>query len=124
VGDAGYFLILAVDEIATAAIVAGEVVTTVPPDSNALAGFPVRNVCADCVDAACDFVSGNARILKAGEQSFLYHSVAVADAAGFDFDPDLVAAGFGDRTLDEFKAPTRFADLNGSHFGQRFSPEK
>ena len=95
VTDAGNLFVLAVDEIAAAAGIAGEVVAAVPSDSDALAGFPVGNVGADSVDAAGDFVSGDSWILDAGPIAFLYERVAVADAAGFDFNSDLVSAGLG-----------------------------
>ncbi len=88
----------------------------VPSHSYALAGFPVGYVGADGVDAAGDFVSGNAWILEAGPIAFLYQHVAVADAAGFDFDPDLVAGGLGDVSFDEFEITTGFADLDSFHF--------
>jgi hypothetical protein len=63
----------------------------VPSDSHALAGFPVSDVGSDGVDAAGDFVSGDAWILDARPMAFLYERVAVADAAGFDFNSDLIA---------------------------------
>jgi hypothetical protein len=115
VADAGNFFELAENEIAAAAGVARETMATVPPDSDALAGFPVGNVSADSVDAAGDFVSGNAWILEAGPMAFLYERVAVADAAGFDFNPDLGSAGLGDVPFDEFEITGRFADLDSLH---------
>jgi hypothetical protein len=48
--------------------------------------------------------------------AFLYERITVADAAGFDFDPDLVAHGFGNVSFDEFKITTGLADLDGFHF--------
>jgi hypothetical protein len=116
VADAGDFLVLAENEIAAAAGVASETMTAVPPDSGALAGFPVGNVGTDSVDAAGDFVSGNAWILEAGPMAFLYERIAVTDTAGFDFDPHLIAGGFGNVSFDEFKITTGLADLDGFHF--------
>ena len=66
VTDAGDFFILAVNEIAAAAGIAGEIMAAVPSDSYALAGLPVGNVGADGVDAPGDFVSGNSWILDTG----------------------------------------------------------
>src|SRR6266851_4707046 len=116
VAEGGDFFVLAVDEIAAAAGIAGEIMTSVPSDADTLAGFPVGDVGADGVDAASDLVSGNARILEAWPIAFLYQHVAVADAAGFDFDPDLVAGGLGDVSFYEFEIATGFGDLDGLHF--------
>jgi hypothetical protein len=40
----------------------------------------------------------------------------MADAAGFNFDPDLVAGGFGDISFDEFEITAGLADLDSFHF--------
>src|SRR5260370_27458100 len=101
-GEGGDFFGLAVNEVAASAGVAGEIMAAVPSHSYALAGFPVGYVGADGVDAAGDLVSGNARILEAWPIAFLYQHVAVADAAGFDFDPDLVAGGLWDGSFSRF----------------------
>jgi hypothetical protein len=116
VAEGGNLFILAVNEIAAAAGIAGEIMTAVPSNSYALARLPVRYVGADGIDAAGDFVSGNAWILDAGPIAFLYERVAVADAAGFDFDPDLVAGGFGNVSFDEFEITAGLADLDSFHF--------
>jgi len=113
--DAGNFSELAEHEIAAAAGIASETMASVPSDSDALAGFPVGNVSTDSVDAAGDLVSGNAWILDAGPMAFLYERVAVADAAGFDFNPDLAAAGLGNVSFDEFEITAGFTDLDSFH---------
>ena len=87
----------------------------VPSDADALAGLPVGDIGADGVDAAGDFVSGNARILDAGPMAFLYQRVAVADAAGFDFDAHLIAGGFGNISFDEFEITAGLGDLDSFH---------
>ncbi len=94
----------------------GEVMAAVPAYADALAGFPVGNVGADGIDAAGDFVSGNARILDAGPMAFFHERVAVADAAGFDFNAHLGAAGFGNISFDQFEIAAGLADLDGFHF--------
>jgi hypothetical protein len=114
--DGGNLFVLAVNEIAAAAEITGEIMAAVPSYADSLAGFPVSNVGTDGVDAAGDFVPGNAWILKAGPLAFLYERVAVADAAGFDFDPDLVAAGLGNVSFDEFEITAGLADLHSFHF--------
>jgi hypothetical protein len=118
--DAGNFSVLAENEIAAAAGIASETMTAVPSDADALAGFPVRNVSADSVDAAGNFMSGNAWILNAGPMAFFYESVAVADAAGFDFNPYLAADGIGNISFDEFEITAGFADLDSLHFRHSF----
>jgi hypothetical protein len=115
VADAGNLFELAIDEVAATAGIAGETMAAVPTDSYALAGFPVADAGADGVDAAGNFVPGNAWVLQAGPMAFLYECVAVADAAGFDFNPDLVAGGFGDGSFDEFEITAGFADLDSFH---------
>ena len=87
--DGGNLLVAAVNKVAAAAGITSEIVAAVPSDSDALAGLPVGYVSADGVDAAGDFVSRNAGILKAGPLAFLGQRIAVADTAGFNLNPDL-----------------------------------
>ena len=111
----GNFLELAVDEVAAAAGVAGEAVAAVPAHADALAGLPLSYVGADGVDASGNLVAGDARILKARPAAFLHDRVAVADAAGFDFDAHLAAAGFGRGAFDDFEISAGLGDLNRFH---------
>jgi hypothetical protein len=90
--------------------------TAVPSDADALAGFPVGDVGAYGVDVPGDFVSGNARVLDTGPITFLHEHIAVADAAGLDFDPDLVAGGIGNVSFDEFEITAGLAHLDSFHF--------
>ncbi len=60
VTDAGDLFVLAVDEIASAAGIASEIMSAVPSYADALAGLPVFNVGADGVNATGNFVSRNA----------------------------------------------------------------
>jgi hypothetical protein len=120
VADAGNFSVLAENEIAAPAGIASETMAAVPSDADALAGFPVRNVGADSVDAAGNFMSRNAWILDAGPMAFFYERVAVADAAGLDFNPDLAAARLGNISFNEFESTAGFADLDSLHFRHSF----
>jgi len=90
-----------------------------PADSDALARLPVGNVSTNGVDAAGNFVSGNAWILDAGPVALFYQGVAVTDAAGFDLNPDLVAGGVWDVSFDEFEVTAGFGNLNNFHFRHR-----
>jgi hypothetical protein len=119
--DAGNFSVLAENEIAAAAGIASETMAAVPSDADALAGFPVGDFRADSVDAAGDLVSGNAWILDARPMAFFYEDVAVADAAGFDFNPDLAATGVRNVSFDEFEIAAGFADLDSFHSRHNFS---
>ena len=88
---------------------------SMPAHADALAGLPLRDSVADGIDAAGNFVSGNARVLDSGPVAFFYERVAVADAAGFNLDADLAASGLGNIAFDEFKISAGLADLDGFH---------
>jgi hypothetical protein len=109
------FFGLAINEIAATARIASEIMAAMPTNTDTLAGFPVRNVSTHCVNAPCDFVSWNTRILNTGPMAFLDQLVTVADAAGFNFNADLVSARLGNVSLDEFKIAAGFADLHSLH---------
>jgi hypothetical protein len=116
VTDAGNFLVLAIDKIAAAAGLAGEIVAAVPSDAYALAGLPVGNVGADGIDVAGDFVSGDSGILDAGPKAFFYEGIAMADAASFNFNSYLVASGIWNVSFDHFEIGARLGGLDGFHF--------
>ena len=116
VADAGDLLILQLMKSPRRQASQVKAVAAVPADADALAGLPVGDVSADGVDAAGDFVSGDAGILDAGPMAFFDQRIAMADAAGFDLNSDLVAAGFGDVSFDQFEIAAGFADLDSFHF--------
>jgi hypothetical protein len=116
VSDASDFLVLAVNELAAAAGIAGEIMTSVPSDSDPLAGLPVAYVGADGVDATGDLMSGNARVLDARPMTLFYERIAVADPAGFDLNADLVSSRIGNISFDKFEITAGLADLDGFHF--------
>src|SRR5580704_3464620 len=91
--------------------------TAVPSHADALAALPVLNVSADGVNAAGNFVSRNAWVLDSGPMAFFHEGIAVADAAGFDFNSDLVASGIRNISFDEFEIAAGLADLDSFHFG-------
>src|SRR5438105_3222017 len=113
--NAGNFLKLAVNKVAATAGVAGEAMAAVPADTNPLAGLPLGYVGTDCVDAPGDFVAGDSGILHARPAGFLHDRVAVADAAGLDFDAYLAAAGLGSWAFDDFEIAAGLADLDCFH---------
>ena len=115
VADSGNLLELAENEMAAPAGIAGEAMSAMPADADALAGLPLRDVGANRVDASGNLMAGNARVLQSGKARLLYDGVAVADAAGFNLDPNLGAARLRNRTFDDFEVSTGFADLCGFH---------
>ena len=70
--DAGDGLVFAEDEVAAAAGRAVVAVAAVPAEADALAGLEERDIGADGVDDAGDFVAGNARELEAGPDGLLW----------------------------------------------------
>ena len=86
-----------------------------PSYADALSGLPQRDVGADGVDASGDLVSGDARILNAGPDSFFHQHIAVTNATGLDLNADLTASGLRGWAFDDFEVSTGFADLNGFH---------
>jgi hypothetical protein len=65
-------------------------------------------------------VAGHARILEAGPVPFLHERIAVTDAAGLDFDPDLTGPGLGNFAFNDFKRPAGAGDLGSAHLGHNF----
>ena len=90
------------EEIAAAAIIAMATMLSMPADADALAGFPFRNACANGVNDADDFMARDAGILDAGKQAGLGDGIAVANAAGLDFDADGAGTGLGNVAFDNF----------------------
>ena len=86
-----------------------------PSQADPIPGLPERDVGAECVDASGNLVAGHARILNAGPVSLFHQRIAVADAAGLNFNAHLPAAGLRNGTLDDFKISTGLADLDGFH---------
>jgi hypothetical protein len=113
--DGGDLLVLTENEISAAAGIALEAMSAMPPNADTLAGLPQRDAGGDFVDAAGDFVSRHARILQAGPDAFFDQSVAMADAARFNFDADLAGAGLGNGAVDHFQISVGLADLDGFH---------
>jgi len=118
--DAGPLFIRAVDEVASTALQAGEVVSTVPADADFLPFFPGGDARADFVDDAGDFVARGARILNPRHQAIFHHVVAEADAAGLHLDTDLALARRRDLTFLDFEIGPGFWDHGDFHFWHLF----
>ena len=87
----------------------------VPAHAGALAFGPSLNADAYRIDNAGDFMPRHARILDARPQAFLGHSITVADAAGFNFDPHLAGTGFGNFPFDDLKGSICSGHLRHTH---------
>ncbi len=92
-----------------------------PADTYPLTGLPLRDVRPYRVDAPGDFMARDAGVRQSGKPRLLDDGVTVADAASFNLDSDLGAAGLRNRALDYFEISTRLTDLYGFH---RFSPQE
>src|SRR4029077_1903415 len=114
--------IRAIYEITSPARRTSSVLTTVPPDADALALLPVVYPRPRLVDHAGYFVSGHTRIRDAGKESFFGDHIAVTDATGLNADPHLSRARGRDFALHDFKVRSRFGHLHGFHFGHLSSP--
>ncbi len=90
--------------------------TAMPADACALGGFPLRNTRAHGIHDPDDFMAGNARILQARPMAFLDQRIAVANAAGLDFNPHPAGRWLRNVTFNDFKRPARTGDLRGTHF--------
>src|SRR5581483_5446434 len=73
-------------KFAAAAVVAIAAVAGVPADTDTVADIPALHARTDFIDNADDLVAGDARVLDAGVETVLGNGVAVADAAGLNFD--------------------------------------
>jgi hypothetical protein len=90
--------------------------TSMPADADALAGFELCHACAHGIENADDFVAGHTRILDAGHMTFLCERIAMADAAGLDFDPHLAGTRLGNFAFNDFKRPAGTGNLDSTHF--------
>jgi hypothetical protein len=63
-----------------------------PAYADALTFSPFRDVVADCIDAAGDFMTRDAGILKPGPETLLDDKIAVANAARLHFHANLLSA--------------------------------
>ena len=90
--------------------------SAVPADTNAIAFFPGRDAIADGIDSSGDLMTWHSWVLKAGPETFLHQSVAMANAARFHFHTNLSGSRFWNVAFHQFKISARFADLCCFHF--------
>jgi len=77
--------------------------TAMPAHAHALARFPFRNTRTHGIHDPDHFMAGHTRISQARPVAFLDQRIAVADAAGLDFDPHPVGARLGNFTFNDFE---------------------
>jgi hypothetical protein len=88
----------------------------VPAHAHALARLPLRNASAHRIHYADDFVTGDAGVLQSRPVAFLYQRIAVANAAGLNFDSHLAGSWLGNFTFYNFKRSTGPDNLGNTHF--------
>src|SRR5581483_7076114 len=113
--DSGNLFVFAMNEVAAAAGLAGEAMPAVPSDADALSCAPLSDFRADLIYAPGNFVTGDAGVLNAGPIALFDEFIAVAYAAGFDFDANVTARGLRNRAVHDFEITTWLADLYGFH---------
>ncbi len=124
--DARNSFVRTVYEIALAACGAGEVVTAMPADADAVALLPGGHPRPWFVHYARNLMAGNARILNARERAVFHKMVAEANAASLHFNAHLPGPGLWNFALNNFKIAARFGNLHYFHFrhwGIRLSNE-
>src|SRR5918999_5394869 len=80
---------LAGDEVTASAGIAVATVSTMPADSNPLAGCPRGDARTYGIDDSRDLMARDSRVLDAWKASLYRDGVAVADAACLDLDSDV-----------------------------------
>jgi hypothetical protein len=115
VADPGNLQVPTIDEVAAAAWVAFETVSTMPSDADTIAEFPIARAFADRVDYSGDFVSRRARIGDAWPRSLFRKKVAMAYSARLYLNPDLAARWLDDFFVEKFEGTFGLLDSNGFH---------
>jgi hypothetical protein len=102
-------------EVAAAARITIATVSTVPADADPLTLYPALNLLSNFIDNSGNLMSRDARVLNPRPRSLLGQRVAVADAAGLDFDAHGTDAGFRGLAYDYFNGSIWFSDLRDTH---------
>src|SRR5262249_50799366 len=103
------------DEVAGAAPVADEAVSTVPPDADAISLSPGRHAGSDVAHDASHLVPWHARQLEARKLPPLHERVAVTDTAGRHLDLHLTGTGRRHLAGHELEFRVCGRHLCGSH---------
>jgi hypothetical protein len=120
--DSCHFAIHAHSEVAAATLIADKVVTTMPPDTDAIALFPANHIAAKCIDSPRDLVAWNTRVFDARPKPFFDEHVAVTNAACFDFYPNFSGTWLRNVAFNQFKISARLSDLHCLHLSAHGIP--
>ena len=88
----------------------------VPAYPRALATFPLCDARAHGIHDPDHFMAGDSRILQSRPVAIFHQRIAVADAAGLDFDSHPAGSRLWNFTFNDFKRPPRAGDLRHTHF--------
>jgi hypothetical protein len=113
--DAGDLEVLAENELASPAVIAGKVVSAVPPHAHMLARLPLRHSRPHCIYVTADFMAWNPGIGQSGEAALLGKHITMTNPAGLYLDPDLARTGLGNLSFHQFKRTTGFGNLCDFH---------
>ena len=115
IADPRHFPIAAIAKIPLPALETRAVVAAVPSNADALPLLPRGHASSKFIDDARDFVSGNARVIDAGETVLCKH-VTVAHTAGLNLDAHLPCIGIWNVALDNFEIGARLRNLSRLHW--------
>ena len=97
------WLILAIDEVATATPFAMPAMPTHKTHAHPLSFFPALDARPYGFDFSDHFMAGNARVSESRKTAFHRKSIRVADATGLDPDSDLPPGRLDNFSLDDFQ---------------------
>src|SRR5262249_25735897 len=106
---------LAEDEVATSAGITYEAVAAMPAYTHTLTRLPVGYTLAHRIHASSNLMTWNAWVWQAGLETFFHQHIAVADAAGFDFNAHLSTSGLWDFAFNEFERALGTSNLHDTH---------
>src|SRR3989442_5742987 len=96
-------LILAIDEVAAATVLAMPAMACHITHARPLSFFPALHARPYGVDFSDHFMAWNARVSESGKTTFNRKSIGVANATGLDTDSDLPKGRLDDCSLNDFK---------------------
>src|SRR5262249_56522214 len=102
------------EEFSAAAVNALPAIAAVPANAHMIARRPAAQAGADGIDDAGHLVTGDARILDSRKNSLFDDRIAVADAAGLDFDPEPSRRRLRDPPFDDFETSLGTRDLGNA----------
>src|SRR5262249_13730113 len=91
------------------------VAAAIPAYADPLSLLPSGDLGAQFIDDAGNFVARNPRILNSRREAFFHKHVAVANAAGLHFDPDLSSSWRRNLALDNLEIRARSWNLHRFH---------